>query len=112
MSERLTVVFDDDTLYRRLKVLAAENHVPLKRVVEDAVRAYLGPELPEPKTFDWDVYDRWQAEVELLNDEAETKTIAGARILNLPISYRLESEQDLGPVRIMGEEQTPYRVDP
>ena len=108
MSERLTVVFDDDTLYRRLKVLAAENHVPLKRVVEDAVRAYLGPELPVPKAFDWDVYDRWQAEVEQLNEEAGERT--GPRILNLPVRYQDDDEEPRGTT-MMGEEMTPYRTD-
>lgn len=65
MAERTTVVFDDPELARRLKVAAAERGVPLKRLIEEAVRAYLGP-APEAETkpFDWDSFDAWQREVE------------------------------------------------
>ena len=35
----------------------------LKRLIEDALRAYLGPESSE-KPFDWDAFDRWQEEAE------------------------------------------------
>lgn len=62
MSERMTVVFDDTALYRRLKVAAAERSVPVKRIIEDAVANFLGPEAPEAKAFDWDEFKRWQDE--------------------------------------------------
>ena len=42
MADRLTVVFDDPELYRRLKVRAAEEGVAMKSIIEDAVAAYLG----------------------------------------------------------------------
>jgi hypothetical protein len=71
MSERLTVVFDDAALYRRLKVYAAEHDLPLKHVIERAVRQYLGPAAEDAATkpFDWDAYDRWQAEVAAMEAE-------------------------------------------
>ncbi|GAB4337407.1 MAG: hypothetical protein Kow0010_25570 [Dehalococcoidia bacterium] len=69
MSNRLTVVFDDAGLYRRLKVRAAERGVPVKRIVEDALRSYLGPDPDEVnvKPFDWDAFDRWMKEVGEIN---------------------------------------------
>lgn len=66
MPERLTVVFEDEALYRRLKVRAAAGSVPLKRLIEDAVREYLGPEEEQEQAFDWDAFDRWQAEVDAI----------------------------------------------
>lgn len=107
MSERLTVVFDDGSLYRRLKVAAAEAHVPLKRMVEDAIRAYLGPEAPAERPFDWDAYDRWQEEVADLNTEAE-RSERDERILTLPLRH----EGDARPLQSMAEEQTPYEPGP
>ena len=62
MSERMTVVFDDVALYRRLKIAAVERSVPVKRIIEDAVANYLGREASEPKAFDWEAFKRWQAE--------------------------------------------------
>jgi hypothetical protein len=62
----MTVVFDDVALYRRLKVAAAERSVPVKRIIEDAVANYLGPEAPEAKAFDWEAFQRWQAEGHVL----------------------------------------------
>jgi hypothetical protein len=70
MPERLTVVFDDDMLYRRLKVRAAEESVPIKKLIEDAVREYLGPGEEPEKAFDWDAFDRWQSEVETIGRES------------------------------------------
>ncbi len=111
MSERLTVVFDDSNLYRRLKVAAAESHVPMKRVVEDAIRAYLGPEVSAASAFDWDAYDRWQEEVTELNEDLETAD-SGARIINLPLRYDLEDENERRPnVQSMAEEPAPYRPE-
>lgn len=70
MSERLTVVFDDDELYRRLKVWAAERGVPVKRVIQDAVASYIGP-APESlfKPIDWDAFQEWQREAEALDQQ-------------------------------------------
>jgi hypothetical protein len=67
----LTVVFDDAELYRRLKVRAAERGVPMKRLIEEAVRGYLGP-APEAelKPIDWDAFDNWMKEVEEADADA------------------------------------------
>ncbi|MCC7366169.1 MAG: hypothetical protein IT303_17530 [Dehalococcoidia bacterium] len=65
MSERMTVVFDDTELARRLKVAAAERGVPLKRLIEEAVRAFLGPDpRAEAPAFNWAAFEAWQDEVE------------------------------------------------
>lgn len=105
MSERLTVVFDDPNLYRRLKIAAAEGHLPIKRLVEDAIRAYLGPELPAVGAFDWNAYDRWQEEVAELNAGIEEP--GGARILTLPVRY--DRDDDLPRnLHSMGEEPAVY----
>jgi hypothetical protein len=58
MSARLTVVFDNDELYRRAKIRAAEDGVPLKRVVEEALSAYLEGAKERPK--------RWVTGAEML----------------------------------------------
>ena len=71
MPERLTVVFEDEGLYRRLKMRAAADGTPIKRLIEEALRDYLGPEESGEKTFDWDAFDQWQDEVEDLNEAAE-----------------------------------------
>jgi hypothetical protein len=65
MSARLTVVLDDEELYRRLKVRAAEEGVPMKDLVEAGLRHVLGlaeREKAEPKHFDWDRYEALMAE--------------------------------------------------
>ena len=41
MSARLTVVLDDEGLYREAKVRAAREGVPLKAIIEAALGAYL-----------------------------------------------------------------------
>lgn len=69
MSARLTVVFDDEALYRDVKVFAAENGMAVKAVVEAALRRYLAnPSAGEPKeiVWDWDAYDEWQREVDAM----------------------------------------------
>jgi hypothetical protein len=63
MSDRLTVVFDDPTLYRRIKVRAAEDSVPVKKLIEDALQRYLGP-ADGGRLFDFDAFQQWQAEVD------------------------------------------------
>lgn len=59
MSARLTVVLDDEDLYRRLKVKAADDGVAMKDLVEEGLRRVLGETeaAPEPKYFDWDKYE-------------------------------------------------------
>ena len=79
MSARLTVVLDDEDLYRRLKVKAAEDGVPMKDLVEAGLRRVLGeaaaaPEV-EPKSFDW---DRHEALMEQFRKEDEELGIEAA----------------------------------
>jgi hypothetical protein len=71
MSARLTVVLDDEELYRRLKVKAAQDGVPMKDLVEEGLRHVLGEKkaAPEPKHFDWDRYDALMEQFRL-EDEA------------------------------------------
>ncbi len=40
MSRRMTIVFDDEELYTRLKVAAARTHRPAKDIVAEALSAY------------------------------------------------------------------------
>lgn len=60
MSARLTVVLDDEELYRRLKVKAALDGVPMKELIERGLRlvvdAGTGP-AAGAKAFDWDEYE-------------------------------------------------------
>lgn len=74
MSERFTVAFDEPGLYRRLKVRAAEEGIPMKTMIQDAIRVYLDARVSSPRTpaagdvLDWDRWDRFQQE---LDDIAE-----------------------------------------
>jgi hypothetical protein len=75
MSDRLTVVFDDSDLYRRLKVFAAERREPLKDIIQAAVEDYLNGVAPrrttQERAWDWDEYWKWQEEIDRLGDEME-----------------------------------------
>lgn len=42
MSRRMTIVFDDEELYTRLKVEAARTHRPAKDIVADALHTFFG----------------------------------------------------------------------
>ncbi len=67
MSARLTVVLDDEDLYRRLKVKAALDGVPMKDLIERALRLVLeGAAAPAgpAKAFDWDAYEAMLARLE------------------------------------------------
>lgn len=71
-SDRFTVVFDDPGLYRRLKVRAAEEGQPVKRLIEEAVSHYLGSDPSQPlKPVDWDVFDAWQADARAADRESD-----------------------------------------
>ena len=81
MSARLTVVLDDEDLYRGLKVKAAEDGVPMKDLVEAGLRHLLGEPAkvkPEPKQFDWERYEalieQFRKEDQELGDEASYPT--------------------------------------
>ena len=107
MAERLTVVFDDAELARRLKVSAAERGVSQKRIIEEAVRAYLGPEpAAETKTFDWDAFDAWQHEVELR--EAEDQSDDAEDLADVKGNLYSSPEQ---PTRWLRVAEEPARYD-
>lgn len=59
MSARLTIVLDDEELYRRLKVKAAEDGVPMKDLIQRGIRSVVGADAPAraPRAFDWDAYE-------------------------------------------------------
>jgi hypothetical protein len=76
MSARLTVVLDDEELYRRLKVKAAQDGASMKDLVEEGLRRVLGDSSAragEAKDFDWDRYEammeEWEAEDRALGIE-------------------------------------------
>lgn len=75
MAERLTVVFDDPDLYRKLKVRAAEEGIAMKRIIEDALAQYLDGAHPTaapkdtPRYVDWASWDAFQAELDSLPEE-------------------------------------------
>ncbi|HML98751.1 MAG TPA: hypothetical protein PKD75_09750 [Tepidiformaceae bacterium] len=67
MSARLTVVLDDEELYRRLKVKAAQDGVPMKDLIERGLRSVLegaAPPAGPAKAFDWDAYEAMLARLE------------------------------------------------
>lgn len=86
MSARLTVVLDDEDLYRRLKVKAAEDGVPMKDLVESGLRMVLNdaPGASEPvaasggKEFSWERYEemmrQWEEEDRKLGRAADYPT--------------------------------------
>jgi hypothetical protein len=67
VSDRLTVVFDDPTLYRRVKIRAAEQGVPVKKLIEAAIEAFLAAGAPARKPFDFEAFARWQAGMDALD---------------------------------------------
>jgi hypothetical protein len=74
LADRLTVVFDDPELYRRLKVRAAEEGVAMKRIIEEAVAAYLGNAAPgtggsHAPVLDWEAWDELQARLDAIAEE-------------------------------------------
>jgi plasmid stability protein len=66
MPARLTVVFEDESLYRKLKVRAAEEGVAMKEIIESALKAYI--EQPEGerrrKLFDWDAFEEFERHID------------------------------------------------
>jgi hypothetical protein len=66
MSARLTVVLDDEDLYRKLKVKAAEDGVPMKDLVETGLRMVLDEAAPDAqpqgKEFNWERYEAMMEE--------------------------------------------------
>jgi len=69
MSARLTVVLDDEDLYRDLKVRAAREGVPLKAIVEQALREFLEGGEREGPVFSWAKWLEHWRRAEELEDE-------------------------------------------
>ena len=68
MTARLTVVLDDEALYRDLKVRAAEAGVPLKELVARALRSYLGTTAPSRKRLTLEMWEEWQEEARRIDE--------------------------------------------
>ena len=66
MAARLTVVLEDESLYRKLKVRAAEEGVAMKDLIESALKAYIEPGDGKRarKPFDWDAFEAFQRHIE------------------------------------------------
>jgi hypothetical protein len=124
MAERLTVVFDDPDLYRKLKVRAAEEGIAMKRIVEDALSRYLEGASPvaAPKGtsryVDWDSWDALQAELDALPEEVTPdasdikRQLYGAPPRELG-EYGWKTADDEGggqpvPLRGVAEDSAPY----
>ncbi len=108
MSDRLTVVFDDPSLYRRLKVRAAVDGAALKDIIQEAVAQYLGPDPGEElKPLDWDVFDAWQADLRAAQRRVEYPEDLSDIKKHL---YSLPEEED-GRVRFVAEEAAEYQSD-
>jgi hypothetical protein len=79
MPERLTVVFDDPNLYRRLKIFSASEGIAMKRLVEEALTEFLDARVRagkreaglEPKVLDWERWETAGAEFEALAEPGE-----------------------------------------
>lgn len=108
MSSRLTVVFDDETLYRDVKVHAASTGVPVKTVIESALRLYLAtPQTNEAEPeikWDWDAYDAWQREAEELDEEIGPDAPTDLS----DIKHQLYGAPRMRGFRMLAEEPTPY----
>jgi hypothetical protein len=109
MSDRLTVVFDDPSLYRRIKVRAAEDGVPVKELIEAALVAYLRKGGVERTPFDFEAFTRWQAEMDALDradppgpDEPTDLSDVKHHLYGYPRRAERVSEQRVA------EEPTPY----
>ncbi len=108
---RLTVVFDDDALYRRLKVRAAEDGVPMKSLVQQALSGFLessegqGATVPkDEKEWDWKAFDRWQEQVR--KEEERTYTAYPPDLSD--VKKYLYGEDRQIPVRMIAEERAEY----
>ena len=114
MSARLTVVLDDEDLYRRAKIRAAEEGITLKSIIESALRGFLGESestaaadtAPAAIEWDWDAYDRWQALVEELDGE-----IGPGPVDLSNVKQQLYSEPAKPRLLMLAEEQAPYGAE-
>lgn len=107
---RLTVVLDDDDLYRRLKVRGAEDGVPMKALVEQALIALLDQPEGQPhgaaheKEWDWQAFDRWQEQIR----EAEAKAYRAYPPDLSDVKKYLYGEDRRVPALMIAEEPAEY----
>lgn len=104
MSARMTVVFEDESLYRRAKVYAAERDLTMKDLIEAALEKYIGEE-PDAGWFepDWDVFDAWQADT-----RAAARRRPAAPTDLSDIKQHLYGRPPQAARRMLAEEQAPY----
>lgn len=103
MSARLTVVFDDDTLYREAKVRAARDGVALKDLISTALREYLGKKPRERKRLTLEMLDEWQAESRRIDAQLGVEYPTDlSDVKHHLYGWRKQSE------RYAAEEQAPY----
>lgn len=112
MSARLTVVLDDEDLYRRLKVKAALDGIPMKELIERGLRLVIDAGAApgaETKAFDWDEYQAMLERLEEqdralgLGDEAQPEDLSD--IKGHLYGYR---DADRARPHIAPEESAPY----
>lgn len=123
MAARLTVVFDDEELYRRAKIRAAEEGVPLKRIVEEALSAYVDgvPERPKKWTTGADIL-AWMDEMKARDEDPDGPNDL-SDIKHYLYGYPKKRpglddwdvfvdgvEREARPVRYVAEERAPYNA--
>lgn len=112
MSERLTVTFEDENLYRRLKMRSAESGAPLKRLIEDAVRAYLAVDYEaardEIRPVDWDAFWKWQDETDEIAGELDLP----ADLSDVKGHLYGEKARTYPRLLMLAEEREPYDASP
>lgn len=121
MTARLTVVFDDEELYRRTKIRAAEEGVPVKRIVEEALTAYVDATAePRKWTTGADVL-AFMDRMKELDDDTDGPELDLSDIKHHLYGYPKKRvspdewdafvdrlERDARPQRYAAEERTPY----
>ncbi len=113
----MTVVFDDPELYRQVKIRAAEEGVPVKVLIERAVKdllvrgrgshddfAAVFRRGHETKTVDWEEWDRWQAEIDRLDARLGPGPTDLSDVKHYLYGYPKESER----TRRVAEEDAQY----
>mgnify|MGYP001382286995 CR=1 FL=1 len=111
MSARMTIVLDDEDLYRRLKIKAAEDGVPMKDLIERGIRLIVGEPGrgdTEGRAFDWAAYDAMLERI----DQADAA--AGSGLDALPedlsdIKKHLYRKQDGRALRV-AEDRAEYNA--
>lgn len=102
MSQRLTVVLDDEALYGRLKLRALADGVSAKAVIEQSLRDYLDGGRPT-KAWDWDDFDEWQEEIREING-----TLPATPTDYSNVKKHLYGDESRPALKLLAEERTPY----